>query len=277
VNARRPYANITSGNGFLDSRWNGYSDYNGLNIKFQRRTDSMAFLASYTWSKSLDDKSATAGLGATNSFFGHMNDSNPRLDYGPSDFNVPHRFVASYVYQLPFGRGKHFGTNMNKAADLAIGGWEVTGITTFQKGFPFSVQCGDVGNLLLTFGTNRCNLTGNPKGSKSLHQWFNTAAFSQPLVGRFGNSGRNILVGPGINNWDVGLDKTFAFTERLHFQLRVETFNTFNHADYGLDPTQPGVGPGDGSVGYSFGNPTFGQVTHAHPGRIMQLGGKVTF
>ena len=277
VNARRPYANITSGNGFLDSRWEGYSNYNGMNVKLERRTSSMAFLAAYTWAKSLDDKSAAAGIGSSNSFFGHMDESNPRLDYGPSDFNVSQRFVASYVYQLPVGRGKHFGSSMNKAADLLVGGWELTGITTFQKGFPFSVFCADQGNLLLTFGLNRCNLSGDPNGAHSPTNWFNTSAFSQPPVARFGNGGRNILVGPGINNWDIGLDKTFAFSERVHFQLRLETFNTFNHADYGLDPSTPGVGAGSASVDHVISDPLFGQVIAARPGRIVQLGGKITF
>ncbi len=276
VATRRPYANITSANGFLDSQWNGYSNYNAFNAKFERRNRNMAFLAVYTWAKSLDDKSAAAGLGATNAFAGHMDDHNPRLDYGPSDFDVPHRFVASYVYQLPFGRGKHYGSNMNKAADVAVGGWEVTGVTTFQKGFPFSVLCNDTLGLLVTF-TQRCNLVGNPGSAHQLTNWFNAAAFAQPLPGQFGDSGRNILREPGINNWDVGLDKTFNFTERIHFQLRLETFNTFNHADYGLDPSQAGVGPGQSAVGNSITGPGFGQVTLARPGRIVQLGGKVTF
>jgi len=276
VAARRPYSNITSSLGFLDSRWDGYSNYNSFNAKLERRTRSSALLLVYTWAKSLDDKSAAAGLGATNGFAGHMDEHNQRLDYGPSDFDVPHRFVASYVYQLPIGRGKRFGGGMNKLADAAVGGWEVTGITTFQKGFPFSVSCNDTDGLLITF-TQRCNLTGSPGSTHNLTNWFNTAAFSQPLAGQFGDSGRNILREPGINNWDVGLDKTFAFTERLHFQLRLETFNTFNHADYGLDPSQPGVSPGQSAVGSSITGPGFGQVTVARPGRIVQIGGKFTF
>lgn len=276
VATRRPYPNITSSLGFLDSEWNGYSNYNAANIKLERRTRSMALLAVYTWSKSLDDKSASAGIGATNAFAGHMNEHDPRLDYGPSDFDVPQRFVASYVYQLPIGRGRHFGSGMNKAADLVVGGWELTGITTFQKGFPFSVLCNDTLGLLVTF-TQRCNLVGNPGSAHQLTNWFDTAAFAQPLPGQFGTSGRNILREPGINNWDMGLDKTFDFTERVHFQLRLETFNTFNHAEYGLDPSQPGIGPGASAVGNSITGPGFGQVTLARPGRIVQLGGKIIF
>jgi hypothetical protein len=205
-----------------------------------------------------------------------MDEHNPRLDYGPSDFDVPHRFVASYVYNLPVGRGKHFLGGMNKAADAVIGGWEVTGVTTFQKGFPFSISCSDTLALLVTF-TQRCNQVGSPGSAHQLTGWFNTAAFSQPLPGQFGDSGRNILREPGINNWDIGVDKTFAFTERIHFQLRLETFNSFNHADYGLDPSQSGVSPGQSAVDNVITDPQFGKVTLARPGRIVQLGGKITF
>src|SRR5438552_1980285 len=150
VSARRPFSNITSSLGFLDSQWNGYSNYNAGNLKLERRSNSMALLAVYTWAKSLDDKSAAAGVGSNGGgFSGHMNDLNPSLDYGRSDFDVDHRLVTSLVYQLPFGRGKRFGGGMNQAADLALGGWQVTTIASFQRGFPFSVVCNN--NLLVMF------------------------------------------------------------------------------------------------------------------------------
>src|SRR5437588_1023056 len=98
---RKPYANFNSTLGFLDSEYNGYSSYNAGNLKLEHRSSSMALLAVYTWSKSLDDKSAAAGVGSTNAFAGHMDDLKPRLDYGPSDFDVDHRFVTSLVYQRP--------------------------------------------------------------------------------------------------------------------------------------------------------------------------------
>ena len=276
VATRRPLANITGPLGFLDSRWDGSSFYNALNMKFERRVSSMALLFTYTWSRSLDNKSSAAGLGATNGFAGLMNQHDPRADYGPSDFDVTHRLVGSFVYQLPLGRGKYFGTEMNRALDLAVGGWEVTGISTLQSGFPFSVSCSDLNGLLLTF-TQRCNLVGTPGNQHAVNAWFNTAAFQQPLAGQFGNSGRNILREPGVNNWDVGIDKAFRMTEKMQFQLRLETFNAFNHADYGLDPTEPGVSPGQSAVGNTFGAPDFGKVTIARPGRVVQLGGKIVF
>ena len=273
ISARREYANLTN---FLDSRWDGYSAYNSGNVKIERRTNSMSLLVAYTYSKSMDDKSAAAGLGATNSFAGHMDEHDTRLDYAPSDFDVRHRFVGSYVYQLPIGRGRRIGSSMGRLANLGLGGWELTGISTFQKGFPFSVLCADVNQLLDTF-VQRCNLVGNPAGSMRVGSWFNTAAFQQPLPGQFGDSGRNILREPGINNWDMAADKTFSITEGVHFQIRLETFNSFNHADFGLDPNSPEAAPGVSAVGNTLGAAGFGTVTIARAGRIVQLGGKLTF
>ena len=296
--SRKPYANFNSILGFLDSEYNGYSSYNAGNLKLEHRSNSMALLTVYTWSKSLDDKSAAAGVGSTNSFAGHMDELNPRLDYGRSDFDVDHRLVTSMVYQLPFGRGKRFGGGISRGLDLALGGWQVTTIATFQRGFPFSILCGS--NLLvLTTFTNRCNEIGNSSPSgfhKDIKHWFNNTistdptpaakascaaanltgvAFCQPLNGQFGNSGRDILRGPGINNWDLGLGKDFKFTERVSFQFRAEAFNVFNHAQYGFDPfTSTGIGA---PVGDNPNNPGFGAVQAARPGRILQFGAKLIF
>jgi hypothetical protein len=216
-----------------------------------------------------------------------MDDHNPNLDFARSDFDVGQRFVLSYVYELPVGRGKKFGSQMNRVADAAVGGWQWTGIATFQQGFPFSVQAND--NLGLLEATNqRANLVGNPHANfhKSINQWFNTAAFSQPLAGSFGNSGRNILREPGINNWDMGVGKSFSFGDRASFQFRVESFNTFNHTQWGVDPSSPTAaasGPGTGAIDRNVNdqppstNVLFGHVVSARPGRILQLGGKITF
>ena len=286
---RRPFANFTNTTGTLDSRWIGYSNYNAGNVKLERRSADLAAVLVYTYSKSMDDKSAAAGIGATNGFAGHLNDHNPSLDYARSDFDVGQRFVASFVYGLPFGRGKKFAGSVNRAADLAIGGWQVTGIATFQKGFPYSIQANDKYGLLSAYN-QRANITGNPNTgfTKSLTEYFNTTAFAQPLAGAFGNSGRNILREPGINNFDIGALKNFSLYERLNLQLRLESFNTFNHTQYGVDPTSASAaagGPGTGAIDrnvndqmiYGSVNNNFGQVISARPGRILQLGGKITF
>ena len=271
--------------GPLNSSWTGYSNYNAGNVKLEHRASDLALLAVYTWAKSLDDKSAPAGIGSAGAgFAGHMDDRTPRLDYGPSDFSVKHRFVTSIVYSLPIGRGKHFLGNANRLEDAAIGGWQLSTITTFQTGFPFSITAPDPGFAQASFG-QRANLAGSPNVSnQSINQWFNTSAFAGPAFGTYGNSARNFLTQPGINNWDIGLAKMFKFTERVGFQFRVETFNTFNHTQYGIDPiAQASGGPGQSAVDGSladFGpntNNNFGKVTSARPGRIVQFGGKITF
>jgi len=169
--------------------------------------------------------------------------------------------------------------------DMVVGGWQLTGIATFQSGFPFSVQANDNLGLLGTF-SQRANVVGNPLSgfNKNVNQWFNTSAFTQPLAGAFGTSGRNILREPGINNWDMGVGKNFAFGDRANFQLRLETFNTFNHTQWGVDPTQAATaGPGTGSVDRNVNdqapsaNTNFGRIISARPARVLQLGGKFTF
>jgi hypothetical protein len=227
----------------------------------------------------MDSKSAAAGIGSTNSYAGPMDSANPKLDYARSDFDVGQRFVASYAYMLPVGRGQKFGGSMNRAADAAVGGWEWTGIGTYQDGFPFSVLANDLDGLLMT-PIQRANISGNPNSgfTKGPKEWFNTSVFSQPLAGEFGNSGRNILREPGISNWDMGLVKYFNLTERAKFQLRVETFNTFNHTQWGVDPaTQGGSGPGTSAEVTNVNAGNFGAITSARPPRVIQFGGKITF
>ncbi len=274
--ARQPLPNFAIP-GPLNSSWSGYSNYNAGNVKLERRSSDLALLTVYTWAKSMDDKSAPAGIGAANAFSGHMDDRIPSLDYGPSDFSVKHRFVNSVVYALPVGRGKRVLGNVNRFANLAVGGWQVSAITTFQTGFPFSVLAPDPG-AYLSFNM-RANQIGDPHlSNKSINEWFNTAAFAQPAFGAYGSARRNTLTQPGINNWDIGMGKTFQFTERVGFQFRVETFNTFNHTQYGIDPTAAASGgPGQSAVDSNIADPTFGKILSARPGRILQFGGKLMF
>jgi Carboxypeptidase regulatory-like domain/TonB dependent receptor len=277
LSARRPYPNFAT---YIDSQWTSWSNYNAMNVKFERRTSSMAITAVYTWAKSLDDKSAAAGIGQDNSggWQGFLNNHDPARDYGPSDFNVGQRFVTSFVYQLPVGRGKRVLGDAGKALDLAVGGWQLTGVVTFQQGFPMSILAGDTTGLLDTFGQNRANQVGPNSGfHKSLNEWFNTAAFAQPAPNELGNSGRDIITMPGINNWDVGILKDFSFTERLKLQLRLETFNTWNHPQFYPDPLTAAFAGGGSTVSQNVNSSNFGAVTAAAPGRIVQLGAKFIF
>lgn len=287
ANKRRPLKNFTNGTGTLDSRWTGYSNYNAANVKLERRSSDLAAVLVYTYSKSMDDKSAAAGIGSSvGGFAGHLDDRNPNLDYARSDFDVGQRFVASYVWNLPIGRGKKLLGGVSKPVNAVVGGLSVTGIATLQKGFPFSVNASDQSGLLNAFA-QRANLIGNPNSgfTKSTTKWFNTAAFAQPLAGQFGNSGRNILRAPGINNFDMGVAKSISFFEGIALQLRLESFNTFNHTQYGVDPSQPGASPGNIGLDTNFNDQAalgsasdnFGKIISARPGRILQLGAKISF
>jgi hypothetical protein len=281
TSARIPYAHFPGI--YINSDWNGYSNYNAGTIKLEHRTASLALTALYTWAKSMDDKSAAAAVGGTGTGWqGFMNNHDPQLDYGPSDFNVDHRFVASYVYELPIGRGKRVLGNMNKVEDALLGGWELTGVTTFQTGFPYSISATDTSGLLSTFFQRADLVPGcNPNSgfTQSINEWFNTACFVNPAPGVYGTTKRNFLRAPGINNWDMGFAKAFKLGERVAFQLRADTFNTFNHTQY-QDPPGGLIGFGSGGLtnpGTSLGSANFGKITAAAPGRIVQFSGKITF
>ena len=127
------------------------------------RPDSILTFA-YTWAKSTDSKSAAAGIGAGNfnGWQGFLNNHDPERDYGLSDFDVDHRLVGSFVYNLPFGKGGKIASDATGAKEALVGGWQLNGIYTWQHGFPITITAADLGGLNDTFGTNRANLVGDP-------------------------------------------------------------------------------------------------------------------
>jgi hypothetical protein len=280
VVSRLPYPNF---NGFyINSDFHGYSNYNAFNVKFEHRAQNLAATAVYTWARSMDIKSAAAGVGSTGGGYqGFEDNHNPNLDYGPSDFDVDQRFVATAVYQLPVGRGQKFGGGMNRVQDLAVGGWQLTGISNFQTGFPYTIQANDVqsindsqfmhGNIV-----PGCKIKSNLTAQ---FQRINTGCFTQPPLGTYGTVGRNTLRQPGINNFDIGLGKQFAFTERLRFQIKADAFNAFNHHQYAGDVgglLVAGSG-GNTAIDNTVGDTKFGLITQASKSREYQFSGKITF
>jgi hypothetical protein len=184
-------------------------------------------------------------------------------DHGLSSFDVAHRFVASFVWNLPFGKGEKFGSDASGFKQAVIGGWQVNGIYLLQGGFPLSVLAADVGGVLDTFGTNRADIVGDIHADGGeITKWFNTAAFAQPALGNFGNSGRSILRAPGINNLNLALFKNFFLPKNATLQLRVEAFNALNHPQWS-------------GVSQNMTSANFGVVTSARDGRIVQLGAKL--
>ena len=246
----------------LESRAN--SNYNALQMRFQQRlTRGFSALASYTWSKSIDDAS---------NFFSSAGDPNfPQNSYdvaaerGRSNFDVTHRLSVSYSYALPFRHAESL-------AGKVINGWETFGIVQLQTGRPFTVALlpeldnSGTGRSILGFGANdRPNVAGNPEVSNpTTSEWFNTAAFAFPAPGTFGNAGRNILEGPGFESVNVSLVKNTNFTETVKLQFRAEAFNLFNHPNFNLPDN-------------FLGSPTFGRITSARDPRHIQFGLKLLF
>ncbi|MCU1258498.1 MAG: TonB-dependent receptor, partial [Bryobacterales bacterium] len=214
--------------GFILLTYNGgWSSYNGLTARLEKRfSNGLFLLASYTWSKSLDLGSTDEGSAVSANF--------KNWDKGRSAFDVPQRLVLSYVYQLPFGRGKRFGNNMNATLDKIAGGWQVTGITTFAAGQFQTPSLGVDWLNLGAFTTSRPNIVGDVKSGRSLPDaYVNPTAFVRPATHIEGNGGRNSIEQPGINNWDLGIFKNVRVHERFNTQVRWEMFNAWNHTQFG--------------------------------------------
>jgi hypothetical protein len=264
VAERKPYPNFIV---YIDSEWGGRSEYNAFNTKLEHRGRGALLTFAYTWAKSTDTKSAAAGIGATgyNGWQGFLNNHDPERDYGLSDFDVDHRLVGSFVYNLPFGRGERVAGDAGGVTNAVVGGWQLNGIYTWQRGFPITIQASDLGGLNDAQGSNRADLVGDPDVSKrTINQWFNTAAFAQPAAGSYGTSGRNILRGPGLNNLDLAAFKNFELWGGTRVQFRLESFNALNHTQFS-------------GVSTNLTSSNFGVVTSARPGRINQLGLKFIF
>jgi hypothetical protein len=264
VAGRKPFPNFGT---YIDSEWSGFSDYHGLNATLTHRGRGLLASVAYTFSKSTDSKSSAAALGANESagWQGFLNNHDVARDHGLSGFDVAHRVSASFVWNLPFGKGERFGGNASGVKNAIIGGWQMNGIYLWQGGFPISIFAADVGGVLDTFGTNRADIVGDiHSGGGSTDQWFNTAAFAQPALGAFGNSGRSILRGPGQNRVDLGFFKNFVLPKNATLQFRLEAFNAFNHPNFL-------------AVSQNLTARNFGVVTSARDGRIVQLGAKLLF
>ena len=260
ANALRPYLGYSS---IYQQAYADNSNYNSLQISVSRRTSGgLAFGSAFTWSKALD---TTGGGGIFTTAIGPENTYNPRADYGLSSINRQYVVSGNVQYDLPFLKA-----SQNAVLHTVVAGWTLSSLITAQSGAPNSVTIpSDVAGDSVVAG-QRASLVPNATLSvtnQTVGNWFNTAAFvplAQMTPGQFGNSGRNILIGPNYSSLDLSLFKVFRFKERAALQFRGECFNSLNHASFT-------------SLGTTLGTPTFGQVTASAPGRIFQLGLKLLF
>ncbi|HEX4167465.1 MAG TPA: TonB-dependent receptor [Bryobacteraceae bacterium] len=264
---RRPFPFVDSSIGYLNAE--GNSEYNALQTKLQHRFgNGLSFIVNYTFSHALGNAS-NANLGSQN------NDSfrwsaQPQWEHGNLDFDVRHRFIASYSYELPFGKGKRFGGGANTLVDLLIGRWELSGITTLSSGTWYTVTDAN-SNFANSDGQQRPDAVGGQRATGTPcipGTFFNTCAFTDPVLGSFGNVGLNTLNGPGVDNWDISLLKTIPVGEKRRFEFRSEFFNVANHANFLF----AAPGPQNSNNSTVLGTPTFGYVTAARSPRQIQFG-----
>ena len=240
----------------------GNSSYHGFAAKAEKRfSQGLTFLASYTLSHAIDDGPGVGGDGEGT----FRNSFNIAMDRSNSLYDHRHALSTSFIYDLPFGRGRKWGSAWNPVARHALGGWQVGGILTLRSGWPYSVTVsGDPANNGGINYANRLRQGDLPASQRSIDRWYDLAAFAIPQQYTYGNGGRNILVGPRTNVMDLKIGKNFNFAERYRVELRCEMFNFTN---------TPNFGAPNGTLNA----PNAGMITGAGSPRIVQFGLKLAF
>jgi hypothetical protein len=256
ANLYRPY----QGYGIIEDRQQSYgSKYNGLQASLSRRfAHGLMFKANYTWSKALDNTNCCSG-----NIYNPIPDSyNYSYEWGRTSFDAEQNFIADYVWEIPFL------LNRNDLVGKTLGGWQLSGITTFQSGLPIDALIGKDDAGVGTAQGQRPQVLSNPNlgfGNRTASEWFNQADWVAPPLGTFATTGRNIMSAPGINNWDMSLHKTFKLYERVNLQFRADAFNPWNHTEFM-------------TVGSTLTTPSqFGKVTAAKNARNLMLGLRLTW
>lgn len=254
IQPRRPNQHF----GNIRDLYNGaISNYDGLNIVFTQRTyHGISGQMSYTWSHSLDMSAYSTGGGQI------VNPYNLRSDYGNSSDDIRHRFVGTYLWQLPF-----FSGSTNIVMRTALSGWSLSGIATVQTGLPVNITITqDQANTGQS--SQRPDRVGAIHGTcgQVIVNCINRSAFALPAQYTYGNSARNPFYGPGLVNFDTALAKTFPIYERVAFHFRADAYNTFNHVNWG--PPN-----GNWSAATNFGSIT----TTATNMRVFEFTGRITF
>jgi hypothetical protein len=216
----------------------GLSSYNALQLDVNHRfSRGFQIRGVYTWSKSLDDgTSLNSSVGANAPGF-VMYPLNPKLDWGPSTTDARHIAVINSSYDLPFGSGKKFFSRARGLSQKLAAGWTLSGVETIQSGLPFTPQLGfnptNNGDTRNPIRPSWNPAFTGPVVQGGPNQYFNPNAFILPPAGTYGNTGRDVLAGPGLASLDISAAKTVAFSEKLRAQFRAEFFNLLNRANFG--------------------------------------------
>jgi hypothetical protein len=229
----------------------GNSSYHGLNVSLVKRASrGLTFKTNYTFAKVMDMNSASTASNGVNEPQSILNPYNLSLNKGLAAFSLKHQFNANFSYELPFGRGRRWGSGASAIADKLIGGWQWNGILTTQSGFPFTPQAGSnisgTGDTFNPDVPNRNPAFSGPVILGKPNRWFDPKAFLLPTPGTFGNVARGSLIGPRLTTLDTSLFKNIPLRESWSLQLRAEAFNILNHADFAAPA----------SVAFSGANPS---------------------
>ncbi len=255
---------------------NGIQNYNALQVSVQKRLGSgLEFQGNYTWSKCMSDAVGYyGGYGqAVGNWYYWQDTYNSRLNYGPCYYDVPQAFNGFVTYDLPFGRGRKFGNNLNKVVNAVAGDWSVNAILNWRGGFPYTIdsstdlsgtnnpnQLASCVGPQHTYGARNINpASGTPFG----YQWFYPIAYANELPGQFGTCGVGTIRGPGLHTIDFSLVKLFTITEHQNVEFRAEAINLTNSVI--LNAPSTGIGS------------TLGQITSSQGERNIQFALKYNF
>ncbi len=241
----------------------GYGNYHGFTAKLEKRMSrGLDFISSYTWGHAMANSNTTLSGGT-----GVYDPLNFRSAYANALWDIRHNFTTGFTYQLPVGKGKAHGGNLNPALNQIVGGWALNGILTIRTGRP------------LTLGSNACkgiwsscrpdivsgmNANAAPAGGRGPAKWFDTSAVTTPAAGTGGNAGAYNMRGPGNSTLDASLFKTFRFNERWAMEFRGEAFNLFNKVQFG-------------NPDMNLQNTTFGSITGSSGQRNIQFSLRLSF
>ncbi|HVN02968.1 MAG TPA: TonB-dependent receptor [Bryobacteraceae bacterium] len=260
----------------------GYGNYNSGTVSVHKRSSTFQFEASYSYTRDLTNVNGapyTSANGFVNEFGNTLSDPyNPSLDYGNTPYDRRQRFLVTFLYELPFGKGRAFFNNATGVLDRVIGGWELSGVGLIQSGPFMSVATlndpsGTGYNIFNANGGRADTVTGvNPYAGQSINQWINPAAFVDPNnnIGRFGNSQSGAVVGPGTNVVSLSLIKHILLSEKARMDVGAQVSNIANHPNY--------APPGNLTLGVAgFGQITSLQSAEGAGPRALQLTARITF